>query len=66
MFTKAESVLDYIDADYVVLAEYMKSFAMSRVNNANAPIKAHPNYEYDYENPFGSGRIGFLNLPQDQ
>ena len=66
MFTDAESILDYIDADYVILAEYMKSFVDTHVNNAGAPIKAHANYEYDYENPLGSNRIGFLNLPEGQ
>ena len=62
MFLDSENVLDYIGADYVVLAEYMKAFQNGRVNNANAPIKARQNYLYDYENPMGSGRITFLNL----
>lgn len=60
MFADCEGISDYIDADYVVLAEYMKAFESSAVNNLNAPLKAYENYLYDYENPAGSGRIRFL------
>ncbi|MBQ7244221.1 MAG: bifunctional metallophosphatase/5'-nucleotidase [Bacilli bacterium] len=65
MFRDSENVLDYIGADYVVLAEYMKAFQNGHVNNANAPMKAHQNYLYDYENPMGSNRITFLNLNEN-
>ena len=66
MFKDSPVVLDYIDADYVVLAEYMKAFKNAIVNNENAPIKGYENYAYDYENPLGSQRITFLGLDESQ
>lgn len=62
MFKESPVILDYIDADYVVLANYMKAFKDGHINNENAPIKAHENYEYDYESPLGSKRITFLGI----
>lgn len=66
MFNDSETILDYIDADYVVLAEYMKAFANAHINNDNAPIKTHQNYAYDYENPLGSNRITILGLEEQK
>ena len=64
MFVDAECIVDYIDADYVVLAEFMKAFDQTLINNANSPLKGYANYRYDYEDPSGSGRINFLGLSE--
>ena len=62
MFMNSEVVVDYIVEDYIALSEYMKSFTNSVVNNSNCPLKKYTNYQLDYENPSGSGRITLLNL----
>lgn len=62
MFNGSEGVVDFLAEDYVVLAEYMKAFDNAHVNNANCPLKGYQNYLYDYENPYGAGRINILNL----
>lgn len=66
MFNNSEVILDYIAEDYMVLAEYMKSFTKSGdyplVNNSNSPLNKYSNFLIDYENPNGAGRINLLNL----
>lgn len=62
MFGNSEIVADYLDEDFTILAEFMKSFDNGHINNANSPLKGYRDYLYDYENPYGSGRINILNL----
>lgn len=67
MFKDSENVLDYIEEDYTILAEYIKAFkkesdSFPHVNNNNAPLKKYNNYLYDYEKSSGSGRITLLNM----
>lgn len=62
MFNDSELVLDYIGEDYLVFADYLKAFDNS-INNQNSPLKSYENYLYDYENPYGSGRIHMVGLP---
>ena len=62
MFDDSENILDYIDEDYVVLAEYIKAFENQTINNGNSPLSHYENYLFDYENPLGSGRIIIENL----
>ena len=62
MFLDSENVVDYLAEDYMVLSEYMKAFENATINNAGSPVKIYEGYLYDYENPYGSGRINFLNL----
>ncbi|MCR5350577.1 MAG: bifunctional metallophosphatase/5'-nucleotidase, partial [Acholeplasmatales bacterium] len=62
MFNDSELVLDYIGEDYLVFADYLKAFDNS-INNQNSPLKSYENYLYDYENPYGSGRIRMVGLP---
>jgi len=61
MFNDSELVLDYIGEDYLVFADYLKAFDNS-INNQNSPLKSYENYLYDYENPYGSGRINILGI----
>ncbi len=68
MFNNSETVVDYIEEDYMVLANFMASFKSgneSIINNVNSPLKKYNNYLMDYENPSGSGRINILNLPNN-
>ena len=65
MFADNVCVVDYVDEDYLVLSEYIKSFAandegMAEVNTANSPLASYDGYLLDYENPFGAGRISII------
>lgn len=65
MFADNVCVVDYVDEDYLVLSEYLKSFAandegMAEVNTANSPLASYDGYLLDYENPFGAGRISII------
>ncbi|MBR6072572.1 MAG: bifunctional metallophosphatase/5'-nucleotidase [Acholeplasmatales bacterium] len=66
MFKNSELVLDYIDEDYTVFAKYLMAFDKdddyAHIINRNSPLKKYANYLYDYENPYGSGRINLLNI----
>lgn len=62
MLSNSECVVDYVDEDYLVYADFIKAFAknadgVAEVNNANSPLASYAGYIYDYENPLGSGRI---------
>lgn len=53
---------DYCGEDYLVSAEYAKSFAKGadgkpHISSKNSPLASYKNYPIDYENPAGSGRI---------
>lgn len=67
MFADNNLTVDYVGQDYVILAEYMGSFAqddngVSVVNTANSPLASYGGYMIDYENPLGAGRINIENL----
>lgn len=67
MFENDELIADDIEVDYVVLSEYIKSFAAEdgeypHVNSANCPLSSYEGYLLDYENPLGAGRITILNV----
>lgn len=62
MFKGINPILDFVGEDYIILAEYFKSFKQGKdkfphISTENSPLKAYKNYLLDYENPFGSGRI---------
>ena len=59
-------IQDYVLEDYLVFAEYIEAFragdtGLPLVSNLNSPLSAYAGYLLDYENPYGSGRIEFLN-----
>ena len=64
MFNDSEVIVDYIGEDYLVFANFLNSFdkidGISHINNQNSPLKKYINYLYDYENPYGSGRIRII------
>lgn len=70
MFAEDELVVDYIGQDYIILAEYIKSFSKdgdyARVNTANCPLSHYEGYLLDYENAYGSGRINIQNVKYDK
>ena len=62
MFKGIVPVLDFVGEDYIILADYLKSFKKGKdkfphISTANSPLRSYKNYLIDYENPFGSGRI---------
>ena len=61
MFAKREAIVDFVDLDYVITAEYIKSFAEENgeiyINTKNSPLSKLDGYLIDYENPFGAGRV---------
>ncbi len=62
MFKGIVPILDFVGEDYIILADYFKSFKKGKdkfphISTKNSPLKAYKNYLLDYENPFGSGRI---------
>lgn len=58
MFFGAVNVLDYVMEDYMVLANYIASFAGGRVDATNSPLVAkYPGMLLDYSTVHGSGRI---------
>ena len=62
MFKGIVPVLDFVGEDYIILADYFKSFKKGKdkyphISTENSPLKAYKNSLLDYENPFGSGRI---------
>ena len=64
MFADNELVVDYVGQDYVILAEYVESFAkegeFSVVNTKNSPLSKYDGYLLDYEKPSGAGRIQII------
>lgn len=61
MFSDCQCVVDYVNQDYLVLAEYMKAFkqvdGVPTINTANSPLASYPGYLINYENAFGAERI---------
>ena len=62
MFKGIVPILDFVGEDYIILADYFKSFkkgkdGLPHISTGNSPLKAYKNYLLDYENPLGSGRI---------
>lgn len=64
MFDGDELVVDYVGQDYVILAEYIKSFLddgeYAVVNTNNSPMSGYKGYLLDYDNPMGAGRINII------
>lgn len=64
MFEKDELLVDYVGQDYVILAEYVKSFGTNPedtiVNTQNSPLMKYDGYMLDYDNPLGAGRINII------
>lgn len=67
MFENDKLVVDYVGQDYIILAEYVRSFAEEngypRVNTANSPLLRYEGFLLDYEDPYGAGRIE-IRLPK--
>lgn len=70
MFRGDSLLVDYVGLDYVLLAEYIKSFGEElhpgKICTANSPLKDLKGYKLDYENPFGSGRIVIEHLEDSE
>ena len=69
MFRSAKTVENGLATDYLVLAEYAKSFrhgadGMPRLDAASSPLSALPGYPVDYASPRGAGRIAFRGIAQ--
>ena len=67
MFRSAKRIENALAMDYLVLAEYAKSFRRSAdgtptITSANAPFARFANYPLNYESPDGSGRITIKGL----
>ncbi len=64
MFKDCKCVVDYVQEDYLVLAEYMKAFAkedgVPKINTENSPLSSYEGYLLDYDNPLGAGRIKII------
>ena len=64
VFDSDELTIDYVGQDYIILAEYMKSFSpdgdLARINTKNSPLSKYEGYQLDYENPYGAGRINII------
>lgn len=65
MFKRARTLNKTLETDYMVLAEYVKSFAKGRggvphVSSAKAPLAKLRGHPLAYEKPEGSGRITIL------
>ena len=61
MFSSEDYAVDCVGLDYVVLAEYIKSFGgdgeYPLVNTDNSPLASYKGYLIDYDSPYGAGRI---------
>lgn len=64
MFEADELTIDYVGQDYIILAEYLRSFEGDGdypvVNTKNSPLSSYKGYLLDYENPLGAQRITIL------
>jgi len=64
MFDDDPLMVDYVGQDYVILAEYIKSFEpdgdMPLINTKNSPLSSYKGYLLDYDNPYGAGRISII------
>ena len=66
MLADTECIVDYVGEDYLIISEYVKSFAendegVPAISTANSPLSAYSGYLLDYENPYGAGRITILD-----
>lgn len=62
MLKDSKLVLDYVEEDYMVLADYMSAFTkgedgFAHISTKNSPLASYKGYQLDYENPEGAGRI---------
>ena len=62
MLTDEYLVQDYVQEDYLVLAEYAKAFekgedGMPHINTDSSPLRKYSGYLLDYESMYGAGRI---------
>lgn len=61
MLSDSVLVKDYVGEDYLIFAEYIKSFRKEGdypvISTENSPLAAYKGYLLDYENPYGAGRI---------
>jgi len=66
MFGDNPIIIDHIALDYMILAEYIQSFAKdgdyAKVCTINSPLMAYKGYLLNYESPYGSGRINIINV----
>ena len=67
MFRSAKKVENGLATDYLVLAEYAKSFrpgadGVPSLTSANSPLAVLPGYPVNYDRASGSGRIAILGL----
>jgi|GEM_PF-3210448 len=67
MFADDDLKVDYVGQDYVILSEYIKSFAQEEgglgiIKTENSPLASYEGYLIDYENPRGAGRISIENV----
>lgn len=64
MFDEDRMIVDYVGQDYVILADYIKSFAKdgeyARVNSKNCPLFGYEGFLLNYEEPTGAGRIKII------
>lgn len=64
MFSTDDLTVDYVGQDYVILSEYIKSFAADGdyplVNTKNSPLADYAGYQLDYDDPMGAGRINII------
>lgn len=61
MFTKCDTIVDFVDLDYMIMSEYMKSFSDNGdIKTENSPLSKLNGYLIDYENPYGAGRISII------
>jgi len=67
MFSDNKLVVDYLESDFQVFVHYITSFTVEGkyplINTVNSPLTKYTNYQLDYDNPYGAGRINILNLP---
>lgn len=66
MFDGAELIKDYVSEDYLVMSTYAMIFdgadaaGLPHLSSANSPLAAYPGYLFNYEQPYGAGRITIL------
>ena len=64
--TDAKLVKDYVGEDYMILAEYCKSFGTKDggeypcISSATSPLAQYKGMLINYEDPLGAGRITFI------
>lgn len=63
MFKDCNCVVDFVNQDYLVLAEYLKAFqavdGVPTVTSSGSPLASYAGYLLNYENMTGAGRIAF-------